>query len=416
MNMYSRSAACVAAGFLLLPALHAQIPGPAAAAQTLGSMPGEFKDPDTGARILLLSKNPGTPSGVIYFTQDCITPDSRYALVRDLDPAAGHTAGLMYRYDFKTGEVVKLTDLMTKNQVMVSKSGNLYFTSDNDRAIYVTNILDLKTRKVADMPAEIICSGGLTVNSDETMVVGTGTLAAEHKNEPILTTAPNQGAAFTDTFARHDTNLLIAADIKTGKFTELHRINTWLGHTQFSPTDPTLLLFCHEGPWDQVDRMWTLRIDHPVPQNILKRTEVNEIAGHEFWATDGSAIWYDHNFRNTPTKHYLEGKNLTTGAITRYPITPPFGSIHYTQSPDGKFFVCDGGTVRGNPEQQAMYILVPDNGKLNPIKLCSMAKNNYTAAEPNPHLTPDQHWALFTATFSGISQAYAVEMPKQFWR
>jgi oligogalacturonide lyase len=102
--------------------------------------------------------------------------------------------------------------------------------------------------------------------------------------------------------------------------------------------------------------------------------------------------------------------------VTQYPITAPFQSIHYTQSPDGKFFVCDGGSNPGDPSAQAMYALIPDNGKLDPIKLCSMAKNNYTDAEPNPHLTPDQHWDLFTATFSGISKAYAVEMPKQFWR
>jgi oligogalacturonide lyase len=407
MNKYLPAAACIAAGFLFLHRLDAQNPGP---------LPGEFKDPDTGARILLLFNNPSLPSGVIYFTQACITPDSRYALVRNLVPSAGHTAGLMYRYDFKTGDLVKLTDLMTRNQVMVPKSGNLYYTSDNDRAIYVTNILDLKTRKVADMPAAIICSGGLTVNADETLVVGTGTLAAEHKNEPVLTTAPNQGAAFGDTFNRHDTNLLIDADIKTGKVRELHRINTWLGHTQFSPKDPDLLMYCHEGPWDKVDRIWTIRISNPIPQLVLKRTEVNEIAGHEFWSSDGSTIWYDHNFRNTPGKDFLEGKNLSTGEITRYPIKPLFGSIHYTQSPDGKFFVCDGGTRRGAPEQQAMFILVPENGELHPTKLCSMARNNYTDAEPNPHLTPDQHWALFTATFSGISQAYAVEMPQQFWR
>ena len=28
----------------------------------------------------------------------------------------------------------------------------------------------------------------------------------------------------------------------------------WLNHLQFSPTDPTLLMFCHEGPWHKVDR------------------------------------------------------------------------------------------------------------------------------------------------------------------
>jgi len=405
------SSAFLATGAFLLSSFAAN------AAPAAGPSAETFNDPDTGAKIIHLSTLPNEASGVIYFTQDCTTPDNRYTLVRYLDHSAGHTAGKMYRYDFKTGELVLLTDMMTKNQVMVPKSGNLYFTSDADRSIYVTNILDLKTRKVADMPAEIICSGGLTVNADETLVVGTGTLAKEHVNEPVLTTAPNHGPVFGDTFARHDTNLLIAADIKTGKVTELHRINTWLGHVQFSPVDPALLMYCHEGPWAKVDRMWTLRIGAGAePQKVLTRTEDNEIAGHEFWATDGATIWYDHNYRNTPGKAFLEGKRLANGEITRFPIKPEFASIHYTQSPDGKFFVSDGHAVKDHPEQQAMFILVPDHGALKVIKLCSMAKNNYKDAEPNPHLTPDQHWVTFTATFSGTPQAYAIEMPKEFWR
>jgi len=377
----------------------------------------EFKDSDTGARILHLSKIPNPASGVIYFTQACTTPDSRYTLVRYLDVKSGHTAGFMYRYDFKTGELRQITDRMTKNQVLVPASGNLYYTSDNDRAIYATNIFDFKTRKVAEMPAEFICTSGLTVNADETIVVGTGGLTEEHKNDKVLTTAPNQGSAFKDVFERHDTNLLLAADIKTGKVTELHRINTWLGHTQFSPTDPKLLMYCHEGDWAKVDRIWLLHLGGgSQPQLVLKRGEDNEIAGHEFWSSDGTITWYDHNYRNTEAKHFLEGKNVTTGAITRYPIKPPFVSIHYTNSPDGKFFVCDGGTNKAHPDQQAMYLLVPENGELRPIKLCNMAHNDYKAAEPNPHLTPDQHWVTFTATFSGTPQAYAVEMPKEFWR
>jgi oligogalacturonide lyase len=381
------------------------------------AIPAEFKDPQTGARILHLSKGLTPAAGVIYFTQDCITPDSRYSLVRDLKPAAGHTAGLMYRYDFQTGELVKLTDRMTKNQVLVPKSGNLYYTSDNDRAIYVTNIHDLKTRKVADMPADVACSGGVTVNCDETRVVGTGTLLSEHRGEAVLTTAPNHGPVFGDTFARHDTNLLLAADIRTGKVTELQRINTWLGHTQFSPTDPNLLMYCHEGPWAKVDRIWLLRIgDQSEPQLVLKRTEEGEIAGHEFWSSDGSTVWYDHSYRKTPGKHFLEGKNLAMGKITRYPITSEFRSIHYTQSPDGKFFVGDGGAVKADPAKQGMFILVPEGGRLRPIKLCDMERNNYAAAEPNPHFAPDQHWVLYTATLHGTPQAYAVEMPREFWR
>ena len=164
--------------------------------------------------------------------------------------------------------------------------------------------------------------------------------------------------------------------------------------------------------------MWTLRLGakDAQPELVLKRTEENEIAGHEFWSTDGSTVWYDHSYRKTPGKQFLEGKNLATGQITRYPIKAPFGSIHYTQSPDGKFFVADGGTNKEHPERQGMFILVPEHDELRPIKLCSMEHNNYKDAEPNPHLTPDQHWVLFTATFSGTPQAYAVEMPREFWR
>ncbi|MEZ0218213.1 MAG: oligogalacturonate lyase family protein [Rariglobus sp.] len=388
------------------------------AADTAAPVAKSFTDPDTGAKIIHLSTIPNSAAGVIYFHQACITPDSRYTLVRYLDKSAGHTAGKMYRYDFKTGELVLLTDMMTKNQVLAPKSGVLYFTDVAGTAIYATNIFDLKTRKVADMPEGILCLGGVTVNADETLVVGTGGLVKDQPDTAKpLTTPPNQGPVFNDTFNRHDTNLLLAVDISTGKVTELHRINTWLGHTQFSPVDPKLLMYCHEGPWAKVDRMWTLRIgDGSEPQCVLKRTEENEIAGHEFWSTDGATVWYDHNYRNTPGKAFLEGKHLATGAITRYPIKPEIASIHYVQSPDGKFFVADGHTIKDHPEQQAMFILVPDKGELRAIKLCSMARNDYKAAEPNPHLTPDQRWVIFTATFSGVPQAYAVEMPKEYWR
>jgi oligogalacturonide lyase len=40
-----------------------------------------------------------------------------------------------------------------------------------------------------------------------------------------------------------------------------HPATDWLNHVQFSPTDPTLMMFCHEGPWHKVDRIWTIRTD-----------------------------------------------------------------------------------------------------------------------------------------------------------
>jgi oligogalacturonide lyase len=43
--------------------------------------------------------------------------------------------------------------------------------------------------------------------------------------------------------------------------------------------------------------------------------------------------------------------------------------------------------------------------------LASLQNNDYRI-EPNPHVSPDNRWIIFTATIHGTPQAYAVEMPK----
>ena len=44
----------------------------------------------------------------------------------------------------------------------------------------------------------------------------------------------------------------------------------WVNHLLFSPTDPQLLMYCHEGPWQKVDRIWMIHTDgtqqHADPQ------------------------------------------------------------------------------------------------------------------------------------------------------
>ena len=55
--------------------------------------------------------------------------------------------------------------------------------------------------------------------------------------------------------------VLFTVEIATGRVQQIHEGSDWFGHIQFSPTDPNLLMFCHEGPWHKVDRTWTIRTD-----------------------------------------------------------------------------------------------------------------------------------------------------------
>jgi oligogalacturonide lyase len=73
---------------------------------------------------------------------------------------------------------------------------------------------------------------------------------------------------------------IFTIDLKTGARTVIHKSVRWLGHAQFSPTDPALVMFCHEGPWHRVDRIWTIRTDGTSLTKIHTRTMNFEIAGH----------------------------------------------------------------------------------------------------------------------------------------
>jgi oligogalacturonide lyase len=111
---------------------------------------------------------------------------------------------------------------------------------------------------------------------------------------------------------------LYTINIKSGEVKEFYHSTDWLNHVQFSPTDPQLMMYCHEGPWHEIDRIWTIRIDGSNRRLMHKRTMDMEIAGHEFFGP-GNMIWYD---LQTPKSQvfWLAGVNVVTDKRIRYKV------------------------------------------------------------------------------------------------
>ena len=129
-------------------------------------------------------------------------------------------------------------------------------------------------------------------------------------------------------------------DIQTGARRSVTRSKDWLNHVQFSPKDPTLLMYCHEGPWEKVDRIWTIRTDGSARTKVHQRRFQGEIAGHEYWAPDGRTIWYD--LIQPQGVRWLAGHDVVSGARRWLRIGPGQGSYHYSSTPDGRSFSGDG--------------------------------------------------------------------------
>ena len=207
---------------------------------------------------------------------------------------------------------------------------------------------------------------------------------------------------------------LFTINVNSGEVRTFHPSTDWLNHVQFSPTDPTLLMFCHEGPWHKVDRIWTIRVDGSELRKVHTRTMEMEIAGHEFFSSNGKVIWYD---MQTPKSQvfWLAGYDLATGKLMKFKIERENWSVHYNASPDGKLFAGDGGgprSVAAPGNGQWIYLCTPDGGTLKVEKLVDLSRHDYRL-EPNVSFTPDGKWIVFRSNMHGASQVYAVEVKKE---
>lgn len=247
-------------------------------------------------------------------------------------------------------------------------------------AIWVADVDTSKARKIADVEAGSIGS----VNADETLLLGQwaeraqslqpgggaandrsrfgqADYAATGPDGKPLTYAEAKELRLNERLEAKIPMEIFTVDVKTGQRRRVYGSTDWLNHLQFSPTDPGLLMFCHEGPWHKVDRIWTIRTDGSQLTKIHTRSMNMEIAGHEFWSPDGKTIWYN---LQTPRgeKFWLAGRELATGKRTWYHHEWNEWSVYYNVSRDGALFAGDGGdaeTVAHAPDGKWIYLFRP---------------------------------------------------------
>jgi oligogalacturonide lyase len=402
--------------------------GAVAAAQ---SPPTDYIDPTTGHRVIRLSDDRGGSS--LYFHQNSYTPKGDKFVFNT-------TSGIAVVDLTKLGkETVKPEVVLPGARAIGAafRTPDVYYVKAG--ALHAVNLKTNGSRKVAD-------TRGSVVNADETLVIG-----IQHDSEaptkvkelglPMLVTgdlAPRDGTRGKMTPGGKSLAMVVT-DIKSGTTKKIHYSTEWLNHLQASPADPNRLLFCHEGNWHEVDRVWTIRTDGKDLKLMHTRTMRYEIAGHEFFSHDGKWVWYD---LQTPRskEFWLAGVNIESGERIRYPIARENWSVHYNTSRDGKLFAGDGGgpgsvanltplpeRKRLDPPQngQSIFLLTPTDkfetikvgdetvkvGKLTVEKLVDLSKHDYSL-EPNVTITPDNKWVIFRSNMHGRSHVYAVEVAK----
>lgn len=404
--------------------------------------PKEWIDATTGHRIVRLSEEPGSTS--LYFNFNAYTPDGKTLVIQTPTGIAA--------VDLKTRALTKIVHGKVRLLFVGRKTGQVYYAnadsnSSAPKTIYAVSATGGAPRLVANIPAGTI----QTINSDETMMAGVEEFAPPDPSkgvigrdgllrkpgsadEPSKGEPPSKGAMMKARLEAKIPMRIFTLDLKTGATKTVVQSTDWLNHLEFSPTDPNLLVYCHEGDWHRVDRIWMIRTDQPgmKPVKIHNRTMEMEIAGHEWFSADGKWLWYD---LQTPRGQvfWVAGYEFTTGKRIWYNLTRNEWSVHYNTSPDGTLFSGDGGDdrqVAHAPDGKWLYLFRPlrlenrntgeyaepsapliATGVFEAEKLVNMKDQNYHL-EPNGNFTPDGKWLVFRSNMSGAAQVYEVEIKK----
>jgi oligogalacturonide lyase len=399
------------------------IPVLLAAAQSTPEPPKSWIDGDTGHRIVRLTSEPDSAS--LYFNQNGFTPNGRLVYTTP--------AGVSV-LDLNTGESKRVVEGRVRLIEAGRRNERVYYVRDG--AVFFTGIDSGHTRKIGILPKRGSVS---TINADETLLGGTyieGDAGVDYGDRRAPSPAAqghpldqprNKGQMMEDRWAARLPMAMFTMNVETGEIRVIHRANDWLNHLLFSPADPALLMFCHEGPWHKVDRIWTIRTDGSNLTRIHTRTMAMEIFGHEFWSADGKTIWYD---LQTPRgeSFWLAGYNVDTRERVHYHLQRDEWSIHFNATRDGKLFCGDGGDsgqVARARDGQWIYLfrpeLIPNRGLddrtlikpgvFRAVKLVNMSKHQYRL-EPNVMFTPDAKRVVFRSNMFGRTYVFAVDVEK----
>lgn len=374
--------------------------------------PMEWTDAATGYKVIRLTRRPG-PNLSFYFHNNPFVPALKDEGDKMLFYGKTDEGMQLFSLNLKTLENKQLTHRRgaesgmrrmrgVRGEIVLPNLREAFYQWQND--VYAVNVNTGAERHVATLPDDL--RGGISaINADGTLLAGTYSQGSRE----ILARFPQKSGYFDRIFDAKLPSKLFTIDARSGKSTVIHEEAAWLNHLQFSPTDPNLLMYCHEGPWHKLQRIWLINVATGETRKIHERTVDREIAGHEYWSHDGKTIWFDLQIPRGEN-FYLAGYNVEDDRETRYALARNEWSVHYNISPDASLFCGDGGSrtsVAHAADGQWIYLFRPDGNKLQATRLADLSHHDYEL-EPNAHFSPDGRWVIFRSNMHGEPQIYAV--------
>lgn len=371
------------------------------------------RDPDTGASVRKLSPDGGDTLAP-YFTQNMTSADGDLVLV------ASSVTGSWQ---------VHFIDLRNHRMVQASRELGVSMHAPamdaNGRVAYYWAGRVLRKVDFATLRGEALYEAPEGFHGSNLSIDASGRYLAFAYMENVnlsTTTSENFRSGMVEHLYRHPTCVVVRFDLREGRPEAVWGERQWITHVNISPVNPDLVLFCHEGPWDRVQRMWVARASTGECWPVLNRKKFVEQDGHEFFTGSGRVVTQfggrapeDGTWREFCLMIDPEGTNEDRYAF------PASGQPVYLQRPahiqaahkDESLLVGDASFPVGEEDRYGRSFMsllrLTDDRKVAFKPLCKH-DTSWTSQESHPHpfFAPDDSSVFFNSDRGGSVNLYQV--------
>lgn len=366
------------------------------------------KDPDTGVPVTRLTDNEGDTYHP-YFTMPLFTKEGESLLVASTRTGSGQ----LYRLYLKEHKLVQLTDEpeVACGSAVMDRAHNRIFYPAADQ-LKVLDLETLRSETLLHAPAGYKI-GQLSITDDGDYLAFSMSEAFSYMEEAKIEQERGRLLSSCEHLYRRPNSVVIRYNAKADTYRTVWGENEWITHTNISPVDPNIILFCHEASWFLVQRMWIAKVAtdevHPLveqPYNLMR-------VGHEFFTASGR-IGAQFSLRHSPeVPFYLQGDLFVNHDGTQemryfYPYTRP---NHVQLNHAETLGVGDRAHIRRVQPDLNRYMSLlryhPETFRVEVGLLC--AHNTTWKGQPShPHaiFTPDDSHVLFSSQAGGKCNVY----------
>jgi oligogalacturonide lyase len=376
--------------------------------QRLRSERETYTDQVSGVLVNRLTQTTGH-SHSLYFTNDSWTHDYRYLICASERSGIGNQ---LFAVELASGDLLQLTDLHGDediphiyNYAALSPIGQhvvLWYSN----TLWRLDLIDGSLFALWQCPDGYRVHG-TSVNADGSFVFTSISQDLSHR----FGARDGTNIAAEQAYHQAKPHSRVMAISMTGTNTGNPAGVLWeeaypITHVNASPTDPDLMVFCHEGPWLAVDqRMWGLRLSDPTPWPILPRVPEWGV-GHEFWHADGKTIGYHARFHQGTWRHaagFVTADNTEAWQAELNVPTQHAVALHRD------WMILDGTREGG----EYLLLVQREGNQWAPARILAQhhCSRHHSRAHVHARLRSDGKQLVYTSDKRTYSDVYLIDIP-----